>query len=119
MRYLWIGLGGAVGSMVRYAIGINVDQAHFPWATFAVNVSGSFLLGLLLTVGVDRLPEDVVMPLAVGVLGGYTTFSTFAWEGFTLGRTGRVNVAIAYVAASMLGGLVAACGGFLLGRALR
>jgi CrcB protein len=119
MRYLWVGLGGAIGSVVRYAIGLNVDQSHFPWATLAINLSGAFVLGLFLTLSLANLPVAVMTPVSVGVLGGYTTFSTFAWEAFTMTRTGRAGVAVVYVVGSLLGGLIAAWGGYALGRGLR
>src|SRR4029079_470367 len=104
MRYLWVGLGGAAGSILRYAIGLNVDQSHFPWATLGINLSGAFILGLFLTLALGNLSVAVMTPIAVGVVGGFTTFSTFAWEGFTLGRTGRGGVALLYVSVSVVGG---------------
>jgi CrcB protein len=119
MRYVWVGLGGAVGSVSRYAIALNVDQRHFPWATLGINLSGAFALGVFLTLSLGHLPVSVMTPVAVGVLGGYTTFSTFAWEGFTLGRTGRAGVAFVYMSVSVVGGLIAAWGGYSLGRMLR
>jgi len=119
MRFVWVGLGGAAGSMARYAIGLWVDQSRFPWATLAINLTGAFVLGLFLTLALGNLPVAVITPVTVGVLGGFTTFSTFAWEGFTLGRTGRVWVALLYVSVSVVGGLLAAWGGYGLGRALR
>lgn len=119
MRYLWVGLGGAVGSMARYAIGGRADQSAFPWATLGINLTGAFLLGLLLTVAAGRVSTEVTTPVAVGVLGGFTTFSTFAWEAFEHGRRGQVGLAVAYVAASVIGGLVAAAAGYALGRSLR
>src|SRR5690606_21591433 len=69
MRYLWVGLGGAVGSMARYAIGGRADQSAFPWATLGINLTGAFLLGLLLTVAAGRVSTEVTTPVAVGVLG--------------------------------------------------
>jgi CrcB protein len=119
MRYLWVALGGALGTVARYAISLNVDQSHFPWATLGINLSGAFILGLFLTLGLGHLSVAVLTPIAVGVLGGYTTFSTFAWEGFTLSRTGRGGVAFLYMAVSVLGGLFAAWGGYSIGRVLR
>jgi CrcB protein len=118
MRYLWVGLGGAVGSIARYAIGLNVDQSHFPWATLGINLSGAFALGLFLTVALGHVSIAVMTPIAVGVLGGYTTFSTYAWEGFTFSRTGRAGLALIYIAVSTIGGLFAAWGGYTLGRAV-
>ena len=119
MRFLWVGLGGAAGSVARYAIGLSVDQSHFPWATLAINLSGAFILGLFLTLALGHLSVAVMTPIAVGVLGGFTTFSTFAWEGLTFSRTGRAGTAFAYVAISVVGGLVAAWGGYSLGRVFR
>lgn len=119
MRYLWVGLGGALGSVARYAIGIRVDQSNFPWATLGINLSGAFALGLFLTLAIGRLSVAVATPVSVGVLGGFTTFSTFAWEGFSNARSGRTGVAMAYVSVSVVGGLLAAWGGSELGRAIR
>ena len=119
MRFVWVGVGGAIGSMVRYAIGLAVDQSHFPWATLGINLSGSFILAMFLTLSLGHLSVAVITPIAVGVLGGFTTFSTFAWEGFMISRNGRPGVAFIYVAVSVVGGLVAAWGGYSLGRAFR
>ena len=119
MRFLWVGLGGAAGSIARYAIGLSVDQSHFPWATLGINLSGAFILGLFLTLALGHLSVAVMTPIAVGVLGGFTTFSAFAWEGFTMGRSGRAPVAFVYIAVSVIGGLLAASGGYSLGRAFR
>jgi CrcB protein len=119
MRFLWVGLGGAAGSIARYAIALGVDQSAFPWATLGINLSGAFVLGLFLTLALGHLPVAVMTPISVGVLGGFTTFSTFAWEGFTLGRTGRAGVAAIYLSVSVLGGLLAAWSGYSLGRVLR
>jgi fluoride exporter len=119
MRYLWVGLAGAVGSMARYAIGLRVDQSGFPWATLGINLSGAFVLAVFLALALGHLSVAVMTPIAVGLIGGFTTFSTFAWEGFTLGRTGRAGVALVYIAVSVIGGLTAAWFGYSLGRAIR
>jgi CrcB protein len=119
MRYLWVGLGGALGSVARYAIGVRVDQTAFPWATLGINLTGAFVLGLFLTLALGHLSVAVITPIAVGVLGGFTTFSTFAWEGFTHARSGRVGVALTYVTVSVVGGLLAAGAGYALGRTIR
>lgn len=119
MRYLWVGLGGAAGSMARYAIALSVDQARFPWATLGINISGAFVLGLFLTLALGHLSVAVITPISVGVLAGFTTFSTFAWEGFTMERSGRAGTALVYIAVSVIGGLLAASGGYSLARALR
>ena len=119
MRYVWVGIGGAAGSVARYAIALGVDQSQFPWATLGINLSGAFVLGLFLTLALGHLSVAVMTPIAVGLVGGFTTFSTFAWEGFIFGRTGRVGIALVYIAVSVVGGLVADWSGYSLGRALR
>ena len=116
MRFVWVGVGGAVGSVIRYAIGLTGRQSVFPWATLAINLSGSFILGLFLTWALGRLPVTVTTPISVGVLGGFTTFSTFAWEGLFLSRSGRVGLALIYVLLSVVGGITAAWVGYRLGR---
>jgi fluoride exporter len=119
VRFLWVGLAGAVGAIARYAIGLRVDQSQFPWATLGINLSGAFLLGFFLTFALGRVSVAVMTPVAVGLIGGFTTFSTFAWEGFTIGRTGRPWVALLYLTVSVVGGLAMAWGGYTLGRSLR
>ncbi len=119
MRFLWVGLGGAIGSILRYAVGLGVDQSRFPWGTLAVNLSGSFALGFLLTWASGRWPVNVTVPLAVGLLGGFTTFSTFSWESLTLFQGGRPGVAAGYLMVTVIGGIGAALGGYALAAAVR
>lgn len=83
-----IAVGGAIGSVMRYGVGVGIarlDQSGFPWGTLTVNVVGSFAFGLLAFVLTERMPEaHTVRAFAlVGVLGAFTTFSTFSFE--TLG----------------------------------
>lgn len=119
MRVVWIALAGAAGALCRYGIGLAVGERSFPWATLVVNVAGSFLLGLLLTVATERgWPADVTVPVAVGFLGAFTTFSTFVWDGVSLGRTDRLPAAMGYVALSVGLGLGAALLGLRAGQAL-
>src|SRR5262245_58093519 len=112
MRYLLVGLGGATGTIARYAIGLRVGQAQFPWATLGINISGAFSLAMFLTLGLGHLPVAVITPISVGVLGGYTTFSTFAWESYTLNQNGRPGTALLYITVSVIGGLLAASAGY-------
>jgi fluoride ion exporter CrcB/FEX len=76
-------------------------------------------LGLFLTLALGHLSVGVMTPVAVGVIGGFTTFSTFMWEGFTFSRTGRVGVALVYLSVSVIGGLIAVWGGHALARSIR
>jgi CrcB protein len=112
-----VGVAGAAGALTRYAIAVAVGVRSFPWATLAINLTGSFVLGLLLTVGIHReWPETTIVPLAIGFLGAYTTFSTFSYETFTLVRADRAPTAMLYVAVSIAGGLASAALGYVVAR---
>ncbi len=92
-RYLLVMLGGAVGSLARYAAGTEIMRRFkgtFPLGTLAVNVSGCFLIGLIMTLLTERfnLHPNWRMLLVVGFLGGYTTFSSFEYETYTAIRDG-------------------------------
>jgi CrcB protein len=120
VRFLLVGLAGAVGSLSRYGIGLAVGERSFPWATLAINVTGSFLLGVVLTVAADRgWPPEAVAAVGTGLLGAYTTYSTFAWETFSLGRSDRYGAAAAYLVLSVVLGIAAAGAGYATARALR
>jgi CrcB protein len=120
MRALWVGLAGALGAMSRYGIGLAIGPQAFPWATLGINVTGSFVLGFVLTYATaGHLSTDATTAIAVGFLGAYTTFSTFAWEGYVMGRTDRVVTAVVYAAVSVGLGTAAAAGGYALARAVR
>ena len=97
---------------------IGGTDSSFPWATFLVNVSGSFALGLVLVLLLERYPPSRYLRpfVATGFLGSYTTYSTFAVESVVLTRDGRAGVAVTYVAASLVAGFVAAWAGMLAAR---
>jgi CrcB protein len=106
----WVGLGSAVGGRARYAIGAWLSRGLFPTGTLAVNVLGSFLLGLLLFHGdvqplLDPVPRAT---LGAGVLGGFTTMSAFAVEAVELADEGHPELAAGYVALTLVLCLVAA-----------
>ena len=119
MTWLLVILAGAAGTAARYGIQLLVGPRSFPWATLATNVVGSFLIGLVLTLSVmNRLDSRQTAVLAVGFLGAFTTYSTFAWETFTLSRLDRLVEAALYLALSVVLGVVAAAAGYRLGQAL-
>jgi CrcB protein len=119
MKVGLVAVAGAVGALARYGIGLAVGVRSFPWATLGINVTGSFLVGVVLTMGVERgWPETTTVPLAVGFLGAYTTFSTFSFETYTLLRTDRAVLAVTYVGASFVGGVCAAALGYVAARAI-
>lgn len=109
-----IAIGGCVGAVARYAVGqgLPTPAKGFPWATFVVNVSGSAALCCLLVVVVERLPRGhLARPLlGTGLIGAYTTFSTFSVEAVLLVRHGASPEAVLYVLTSLVAGLGA---GFL------
>lgn len=117
-----VAAGGALGAPARYGISlaVHITPGTFPWGTFWINLSGSFALGLLLAVLLARFPADPHLRpfLATGFLGAYTTYSTFAVETDLLIRNGHAGVALAYTAASLAVGLLAAATGLRLGRVL-
>jgi CrcB protein len=117
---LWVALGGALGSVARLKVSgwvlHRTVEGRFPLGTFLVNVAGCLAIGIL---GGFAAKEDLLSPAArlflfTGLLGGFTTFSAFGLETFYLMRRGELLVAGAYVAASVLVGLVAVWIGFAL-----
>lgn len=119
---LAIAAGGALGSVARYLLGAGVGgrAPGFPWATLAINVSGSLLLAFLAAVLVaPAAPPALRAGLTTGFCGGYTTFSTFSHETLALVEQGSHARAAAYVAASVVLSLLAAAAGLALGRTLR
>ena len=117
-----IAAGGALGAPARYAVAewVGVGEGGFPWATFWANVSGAFVLGVLLVVLLRRYPPHRYLRAfaATGFLGAYTTFSTFVVETDQLLDHGRLRVALTYVVASLVAGLAAAAIGMAGGRLL-
>lgn len=115
-----VALGGAVGSGCRYLIGVALPHPPdaFPWSTFLVNVLGCFLLGAVMTLVTEVWrPGRYVRPfIGVGVLGGFTTFSTVAAQTRALGAHGAWLLANSYIVDTLLAGLVAVWFGVVLAR---
>jgi CrcB protein len=119
MKFVWVGAAGAAGAVTRYAISLAIGAERFPWATLLINVTGSFALAFVVTFATERyLSPTLATAVTVGFLGAYTTFSTFAYEAFVMGHTGRADTAAIYVIASIVVGLAAAWGGYELARAV-
>lgn len=119
MHTAWIALAGAAGAVLRYRIGVAIGVRSFPWATLGVNVVGSFTLAFVLAgPAASRWSSITTSAVGIGLLGAFTTFSTFGYETFTLWRTGRAELAIAYVLLSLLGGFGGTGLGYLAGRYL-
>ena len=116
-----VAAGGSLGSLARYEIAraFPVEPGRFPTSTLAINSSGAFALGFVLVLLVERLPPSRYARafVAVGVIGAFTTFSTFAVEAIQL-ADGHRFAAAAFVVASIVGGLTLAWLGVLAGRAI-
>ena len=117
---IWVALGGALGAVGRYLVGLSLKAASgFPWATMSVNILGSLLMGLVIgwlsrqNGGSDALRLFV----AVGILGGFTTFSAFSMDLFTLLERRDIAATVLYLGGSLLDGLVAFIIGFMALRA--
>ena len=121
MEYLWVGMGGFVGANARFALGrLAVERfgTGFPVGTLAINVSGSILIGILLTLLTQRaVPNDIWrLLLVVGFLGGYTTFSSYSFEAVALIEDGLLGRAAWYVIGGNALGLLGCYGGMIVAR---
>ncbi len=123
MRVLWLSIGGALGVNARYWFAVwfdrLIDTRIFPWATLTINVSGAFVLGFLATMSARfNSHHPVRLFCLVGFLGGYTTFSTFAFEAHKLADSGLPGRSLTYMIGSIAGGFLAVTLGILLARSL-
>ena len=123
MNLLYIAVGGAIGAVLRYIMG-NVTARYFnpnlPYGTFIINITGCFLMGFLMTLIVDKqlLPPVWRLFLCVGVLGGFTTFSSFGYEVYTLLYEGNLYGGQVYAAASFALGVYGVAAGVVLAKNL-
>jgi CrcB protein len=117
---LRVALGGAVGSVLRWLVGgwvhALMPTSTFPWGTFVVNALGSFAIGALLGLALERalVSPATRLLLVTGVLGGFTTFSAFSYETLQLARDGQWPAAAGYSLGSVAVGFAAAFGGWAL-----
>lgn len=122
MTWLAVALGGASGSLLRYALGLWARTAlpGFPLATLAVNSIGGLCIGLLFAISASRpdFPDWLRAGLITGVLGGFTTFSAFSLETLLLWREGQAALALANVGLNLLLSLGSCALGLWLGRSL-
>ena len=115
-NFLLVGLGGGIGSMLRYATSLMFTSRYFPYSTLAVNIVGSFVIGLVL--GMSEKNEHFLsnwkLFLATGICGGFTTFSSFSAENLELLQTGKTVSALLYITASVVLGIIAVWFGYKL-----
>lgn len=118
---MWVGLGGGIGSLLRWWVGLAVGKVYkgpFPLGTFIINISGAFIIGYLsILFGVDwrdRYGEWVNAAMLTGILGGYTTFSSMQLDAAKLAGAHQRLMAAGYLLTSVIVGLIAAaCGAWL------
>ncbi|HEV3168543.1 MAG TPA: fluoride efflux transporter CrcB [Isosphaeraceae bacterium] len=120
VKLLIIGLFGGIGSVLRYLVSgwcQGLSNGSFPVGTLVVNVVGCLLIGVLgaLFFGPFLIRDEYRMALMVGLLGGFTTFSSFGWETLTLANNGQLGLALANIVLSNVLGLAAAWAGYRLG----
>jgi CrcB protein len=121
VRLLLVCAGGALGSGARYLVAtwaVRALGAEFPRGTILVNVAGSFALAVIFAIPGSRIPPDLRLFLGAGILGGFTTYSSFNTETLALLEQGRPGLALANVAITTVGGLMAGLAGLALGRLL-
>jgi fluoride exporter len=122
-KYWMVGLGGFFGSIARFWVGSYITYrmgAKFPYGTFIINISGSFLIGLIVTLLAERTHwnSNLLYLIPIGFIGAYTTFSTFEFEAFRSARSGDLVLALLYVVSSVIVGFIAIWLGIASGRAL-
>lgn len=118
---LFVGGGGFLGANARYFLGRWIAERYggeFPYGTMFINVSGSLIIGFVLTVLAARsgLSPNYRLLVAVGFLGAYTTFSTYTYDGLTMMRADEWLKSLVYLTASVVMGMAAVTAGMLLGR---
>lgn len=103
MNFLYVGLGGALGAMLRYAISMIPYKGTFPVLTFITNILGAVLIGFAIGIASKKnLSDNFMLFLKTGVCGGFTTFSTFSLEAYNLFHSGSYAIAVIYALSSVV-----------------
>ena len=113
---LLVGLGGSIGSMVRYAASLLIKSKAFPYATLSVNIIGSFIIGLVFALSIKEagLSNNWKLFMATGICGGFTTFSAFSLENMELLQSGKIGIALTYIIVSVVAAVIATFLGYQL-----
>lgn len=114
-------IGGGIGSVLRYSVQVllheRITAYNFPWATFAVNIAGSFLIGLFYAISAKfNLSEQLRLFLTAGICGGFTTFSTFSYDNLAMLKNGDWLPFTIYTAISVTLGIIACFAGSSIGK---
>jgi fluoride exporter len=113
---LLVGLGGGIGSMLRYAVGLIISSKYFPYATLTINIIGSFIVGIIFAMSIkeEGWSNHWKLFLATGMCAGFTTFSAFSLENMLLLQNGKIGMAVSYIMLSVVLGIVVAFLGYQL-----
>ena len=113
---LLVGLGGGIGSILRYGTFLLINTKSFPYATLTVNIIGSFIIGIVFAFALreEVLSQQWKLFLATGICGGFTTFSAFSLENMGLLQSGKYGMAITYISLSVVLGIIATFLGYQL-----
>ena len=118
MGWLWVAMGGAVGASLRYAAGLWLfkPQMQFPWPTWWINILGCLCAGIFFACSQKYpiLQQEARLFLMVGILGGFTTFSSFGLESFLLFKQGAMGLVVLYALSSLIIGIMVLALGFYL-----
>ncbi len=114
--FFLVGLGGGIGSMLRYGSSLFLNSRLFPYATLAINITGSFIIGVVFAMSIKEEPlsNNWKLFLASGICGGFTTFSAFSLENMGLMQNGKFGMALSYILLSVVLGIIATYLGYLL-----
>ena len=115
--FIFVGLGGALGAMLRYAISLVPYKNTFPLSTLIINIIGALLIGYITGLAVKKdFSDNVILFLKTGLCGGFTTFSTFSLEAYNLFQSGNYGCAVLYILLSVIGCIIGVwCGMSLAG----
>jgi fluoride exporter len=118
VNWLWVALGGAIGASLRYGAGLWLFKPSnlFPWTTWTINIVGCLVAGIFFAFSQKYpvLQQEARLFLMVGILGGFTTFSSFGLESFQLLKQGQMSLAFVYMASSVIVGVIALMIGFYI-----
>jgi fluoride exporter len=120
-KYILVGIGGFLGSILRFWMAVYIGQrmgTRFPYGTFIINVSGSFLIGMVMTILTERthLSPNLRYLVPIGFIGGYTTFSTFEYETLRAVQDGQFTISLVNIALSVAVGFLMVWLGAMVGK---
>ena len=121
MNFVVVAIGAMIGGLLRYGVSLSFSSntaGAFPWSTLTINVIGSFFLGLVMQLAGERhiIGDSAKLFLTIGVIGSFTTFSTFSYESLSLFQSGEIFRGIIYISASNILSILAAFGGYAIAK---